>query len=469
MMRSENNLGYNPADDESILVYASHLEGQTLNQAIPNYDRTFDGGRGSFGLILETGYFGLERNNESRPDFEEVGIELKSSPLKRLRGGDLRAKERISLSMIDYNKLAYERGPLYSTSFWSKIERMLLVFYEYSPHLGILEYPVRIVSLWEFPEEDRLVLAKDWQLIKSYVDNGEAHLLSEGLTNYLGAATKGASSKDLTSQPYSSNMAMRRAFSLKTSYVNRIIKRLVSGPNDNLFSSLTSQELSSSTIEEAFIRRAEKFIGKSVNEICEHFSEEQFNMSSYSVYSKITKFMLGSSNKNPLELIQADIKIRTIRLKSNGVPKEAVSFPSFKYEDIIEESWFKSNLFEMLDSKKYLFSVFAIENDDLVFKGIRFWSMPYADIQICGKVWEDTRNKIQNGQIVKKITPSRRVTNFIKSSDEMKIHVRPHARNAQDTYPLPFKDQRTGLREYTKHSFWLNSSYLAKILKEEEL
>lgn len=179
--------------------------------------------------------------------------------------------------------------------------------------------------------------------------------------------------------------------------------------------------------------------------------------------------MLGSANKNPLELIQADIKIKTIRLKSNGVPKEAVSFPSFKYEDIIEESWFKSNLFEMLDSKKYLFSVFAIENDDLVFKGIRFWSMPYADIQICGKVWEDTRNKIQNGQIVKKITPSRRVTNFIKSSDEMKIHVRPHARNAQDTYPLPFKDQRTGLREYTKHSFWLNSRYLAKILKEEEL
>jgi DNA mismatch repair protein MutH len=468
-MCSEKKLGYDATDEESILSYAFHLEGQTLNEAIPNYERTFNGGRGTFGLILETGYFGLDRNNESRPDFEDAGIELKSSPLKRLRNGELRAKERISLSMIDYNKLAYERGPLYSTSFWSKINRMLLVFYEYSQELSALDYPIRVVSLWEFPHDDKLVLAKDWELIKSYVDKGQAHLLSEGLTNYLGAATKGASSNDLTSQPNSPEMAMRRAFSLKTSYVNRMVKRLLSSPNDNLFSSLTSQELSSSTIEEAFIRRAEKFIGKSVNEICEHFSEEQFNMSSYSVYSKITKFMLGSSNKNPLELIQADIKIKTIRLKSNGVPKEAVSFPSFKYEDIIEESWFKSNLFEMLDSKKYLFSVFAIENDDLVFKGIRFWSMPYADIQICGKVWEDTRNKIQNGQIVKKITPSRRVTNFIKSSDEMKIHVRPHARNAQDTYPLPFKDQRTGLREYTKHSFWLNSSYLAKILKEEEL
>ena len=156
-MCSENNLGYNPANEESILAYAAHLEGQTLNEAIPNYERNFNGGRGTFGLILETGYFGLERNNESRPDFKEAGLELKSSPLKRLGNGSLRAKERISLSMIDYNKLAYESGSLYSTSFWSKIKRILLVFYEYSQDLDVLEYPVRIVSLWEFPEEDKLV------------------------------------------------------------------------------------------------------------------------------------------------------------------------------------------------------------------------------------------------------------------------------------------------------------------------
>ena len=182
-MCSEKKLGYDATDEESILSYAFHLEGQTLNEAIPNYERTFNGGRGTFGLILETGYFGLDRNNESRPDFEDAGIELKSSPLKRLRNGELRAKERISLSMIDYNKLASERGPLNSTSFWSKINRMLLVFYEYSQELSALDYPIRVVSLWEFPHDDKLVLAKDWELIKSYVDKGQAHLLSEGLTN----------------------------------------------------------------------------------------------------------------------------------------------------------------------------------------------------------------------------------------------------------------------------------------------
>ena len=466
-MCSENNLGYNPANEESILAYAAHLEGQTLNEAIPNYERNFNGGRGTFGLILETGYFCLERNNESRPDFKEAGLELKSSPLKRLGNGSLRAKERISLSMIDYNKLAYESGSLYSTSFWSKIKRILLVFYEYSPDLDVLEYPVRIVSLWEFPEEDKLVLAKDWELIKSYVDNGEAHLLSEGLTNYLGAATKGASNKDLTSQPYSSNMAMRRAFSLKTTYVNHIIRRILNNSEDDLFSSLTREELSTSSIEQAFMQRVDKFIGKSVHEICEHFSEEYFNMSSYSVYSKITCFMLGSSKNIPLELIQADIKVKAIRLKSNGVPKEAVSFPSFKYIDIIKESWYESTLFELLDSKKFLFSVFEIEGDEIIFKGISFWSMPHADIQICKQVWEDTKDKIKNGQIVKRITPTKRLTHFIKSADGMKIHVRPHASNADDSYPLPVQDELTGLVEYTKHSFWFNQHYLSNILKSK--
>ena len=469
-MCSENFLGYDSTDKDSILAYALRLEGQSLNEAIPNYESSFNGGRGAFGLILETDYFGLEINNESRPDFEEAGIELKSTPLKRLRSGELRAKERISLSMIDYEKLADESGSLYSTSFWSKIKRMLLVFYEYSQELSVEDYPIRLVSLWEFPESDKLVIAKDWALIKSYIDNGQAHQLSEGLTNYLGAATKGSSGRDLTRQPNSSEMAMRRAFSLKTSYVNRIVKKLLSNTEDNLFSSLTSKELKSRTIEEAFTRRATKFTGKSIQEICHHFSQHDLNMSSYSVYSQITKLILGSSVQNlPLELVNSDITLRTLRIKPNGVPKEAVSFPSFKFAEIVEQSWYESLLFELLDSKKFLFSVFAYENDVLIFKGLRFWTMPNADLRICKKVWLHTRETIQKGEIVKKVTSSRRLTNFKKSSDKMVIHVRPHARNAQDTYPLPVREKLTGSNEYTKHSFWLNPRYLAEMIKDEYL
>ena len=129
----------------------------------------------------------------------------------------------------------------------------------------------------------------------------------------------------------------------------------------------------------------------------------------------------------------------------------------------------ESLLFELLDSKKFLFSVFAYENDVLIFKGLRFWTMPNADLRICKKVWLHTRETIQKGEIVKKVTSSRRLTNFKKSSDKMVIHVRPHARNAQDTYPLPVREKLTGSNEYTKHSFWLNPRYLAEMIKDEYL
>jgi hypothetical protein len=39
-------------------------------------------------------------------------------------------------------------------------------------------------------------------------------------------------------------------------------------------------------------------------------------------------------------------------------------------------------------------------------------------------------------------------------------HIRPHAQNNEDTYPLPKIDSLTQKKEYTKHGFWLNASYV---------
>ena len=53
-----------------------------------------------------------------------------------------------------------------------------------------------------------------------------------------------------------------------------------------------------------------------------------------------------------------------------------------------------------------------------------------------------------------------RKTYFPKKTENNVSHVRPHARNAADTYELPVADKLTGLTEYTKHCFWLNASYV---------
>ena len=53
-----------------------------------------------------------------------------------------------------------------------------------------------------------------------------------------------------------------------------------------------------------------------------------------------------------------------------------------------------------------------------------------------------------------------RETNFPNKEFSSISHVRPHAKDASDTYSLPKKDKLTKENEYTKHCFWLNNRYV---------
>ncbi len=76
-------------------------------------------------------------------------------------------------------------------------------------------------------------------------------------------------------------------------------------------------------------------------------------------------------------------------------------------------------------------------------------------------IFESINFNSRNGEIVKEITEKGiRKTSFPKKTENRISHVRPHARNAADTYELPIADKLTGLTEYTKHCFWLNASYV---------
>jgi DNA mismatch repair protein MutH len=70
---------------ESIIDYAKELKNQTLRTVCGcEIEKHGYKGKGNFGQILEKFYFGYEPNSDSEPDFKEVGIELKTSPLKKI-------------------------------------------------------------------------------------------------------------------------------------------------------------------------------------------------------------------------------------------------------------------------------------------------------------------------------------------------------------------------------------------------
>lgn len=453
------NLPYNPKDKKSVLDYAKLLKEKTLREVCDELILQHSiSGKGNFGQLIEKFYFGYEPNSKSEADFSEIGMELKTSPLKRTKSNEFRSKERLVLSLIDYIEIVNQNFE--ESSFWKKNANILLIFYLHESGFDILDYLIKLVDEWNFPETDLEVIKKDWEYIKQKVADGKAHELSEGDTFYLGACTKGANAKTLRQQPFNEIKAKQRAYSLKQGYVNHIIASIASdnvGTYGKLIPSLS--EAKNKTIEDIVISKFSTYYGKSIPEIMA-ITKATLKLNSKNFYASLTKLILGIElNKEIEEFEKAEITVKTVRLNENNLPKEDISFPSFKYEELVHETWEESTFKDILEHK-FLFIFFQYEGEKLVLRKAKFWNMPYSDLLEVQKVWEKTKEIIGNGDIISEVNGETRKTNFPKKKFSHVAHVRPHAQNAKDTYPLPVSDKLTGTDEYTKHCFWLNSSYI---------
>src|SRR5690606_30893408 len=136
-------------------------------------------GKGGFGNMVEELYFKYKPNSEAQPDFPEAGIELKTTPLKKISKG-LVSKERLVFNIINY--MQEHREVFRSSSFWKKNSELLLMFYLHDREKVPLDYIFKIIRLWRFPERDLKIIIDDWNTIVNKIRAGKAHELSEGDT-----------------------------------------------------------------------------------------------------------------------------------------------------------------------------------------------------------------------------------------------------------------------------------------------
>lgn len=445
---------------ESIIAFAKKLKGRTLREACGDEIETHGyEGKGNFGQILEKFYFGYEPNSNSEPDFKEVGLELKTTPLKKMSKGDFRSKERLVLNIINYLEVHKERFE--ESSFWKKNAHLLLVFYLYEREKKLLDRLIKLVGDWKYPEEDLKIIRRDWEFINQKIKEGKAHELSEGDTFYLGACTKGGKGGNLRNQPFNELKAKQRAYSLKQGYVNHIIAKL-SGKTDGSYGKIITKPKVLNklpSLEDIVISKIIPYYGKSENQIEEIFGVK-LNRKAKNFLANLIQLILGVElGKKIEEFEKAEIIVKTVRLKENNLPKESMSFPAFKYEELIKIGWNNSTLKRRFE-RKFFFVFFQYEEDKLLLKKVKFWNMPYADMQEMRRVWAKTVMLIKQGKIVRAIEKNKRYTYFPKQTEHRICHVRPHAQNGMDTYPLPVADCLTGWNAYTKHGFWLNASYV---------
>jgi DNA mismatch repair protein MutH len=415
--------------------------------------------------LVEKFYFDYEPNSKTEADFSEVGMELKSSPLKTLKNGEIRSKERLVLNIINYLKVHDENFE--ESSFWKKNAHLLLIFYLHDKKKDLLDYLIKLVDDWKYSNQDLLIIQQDWEIINQKIKDGKAHELSEGDTFYLGACTKGSTAeKSLREQPFNEIKAKQRAYSLKQGYVNHIIANIAQ-EGKTVYGKILTQETifeRLTSIEEIVISKFEPFYGQTPVEIEKYFNLK-LNRAAKSYFASLTKAILGISlNKKIEEFEKADIQIKTIRLNENNLPKEDTSFKNFKYEEIIKADWEESD-FKYILEQKFFFVFYQFESGILTLKKVKFWNMPYSDILEAKQVWDKTVEVIKNGKIIREITDNgRRKTYFPKKIENRVSHVRPHARDKDDCYDLPIKDKLTNVTEYTKHCFWLNAGYIKSVI-----
>ncbi|MGG2066943.1 Sau3AI family type II restriction endonuclease [Bacillus sp. S14(2024)] len=454
---------------EELMHKAKEAEGKTFGEIDLTNRLANVKSKGGLGQVVEESFFGYEINSKAEADFKHLGVELKVTPFKQNKNGSLSAKERLVLNIINYME---EVDTHFETSsFWKKNEKLLLMFYEWLADVDRKDFHITKSVLFTYPEADLEIIKQDWETIVTKIRSGKAHELSEGDTNYLGACTKGSNKNSLRPQPYSETPAMQRAFSLKPSYMTALVRRYIQ--NEELVSFTNANELKSKSLEEILYSKFESYIGLTDKEIAQKLLVD-YKPSSKSFVPSLVSSLLGIKGTrldNIEEFAKANIQFKTIRLEPSGKPEQSMSFENIDFNQWTNESWEESHLRERFYETKFLFVVFEFrqtkkENPkrELYLKGIKLWNMPAHTIETEMKqLWEEVNKVIKEGiQIQYKKRGDKKIetNNLPKSNFNGVAHIRPKGKDGSDKIILPDG------QKITKQCYWLNNTYIASIIND---
>ena len=460
---------YKNASIEDILRRADELVGSSIHELLSSERQDYSPwssleevkrldkfikGKGPVGVAVEELVFGMKADNKQEADFSGAGVELKTTGLKEQKiktargaAGELVAKERLTLGLINYKTVVNENW--LDSSVVKKCSALLLLFYIYEKgvHCFDLRWKSRsyIENFFNLPEQFITQIRADWSTIVEKIRAGEAHLLSSGDTSYLEASRKGSSTEAPVEQPYSRTKAKKRAFALKAEFVDHLFR---SSDEDYQYQSSLRPD---QTIEGFVDEKLSAIVGKTGQEIAE-LQGHVLNYKNKSRWRLLIERQLSGDRKfqELREFSMSFTELRVLNFENNFRLQESISFPAFDYFEVANTPWEKSSFYELLSSKRFLFAYFqklqkiGAEETSAKFLGWQFWSFPAHLFDEAKAIYDETQRRILKGKY-----------EFPKINDSNYCHVRPHARNASDLVEAP-----DGTKQ-KKYSFWLNAQFIA--------
>lgn len=314
-----------------------------------------------------------------------------------------------------------------------------------------------------------------------------AHELSESLTRYLGACTKGATAESSWVQQYYPHNGVRhrakkRAFCFKQPYMTYVLNHYINKPNPQAQAAeaivTDARELSQVGFERIVAKRINRYIGSRDADIAKELGVAAGCKNFWSV---LTFRMLGVRTNNAEEFVKAGIVVKTIRIEKNGSIKENMSFPALNLVRLSNDDWEDSEIYELFGKTLYFFVVYKDEGDGYHLRGCEFWYMSHADLE--GEVktgWEKIKGVLRDGVVLRRTGKLSSKGNPIINNnlpgqaDNRIIHLRPHTSNVyyklKDGTEFGKKSDGDLLPSgewMTKQCCWLNREYVLSQLRSD--
>ncbi len=480
---------------------------------------------GIAGDVIEQSVFGYERDSKQECDIEIDGLltELKTTGV-RVPKGDLKnakgktgaaynaylgAKEGISITAVTFEPTI--QTDFFTSHFWEKAERLLIVFYEYKsydvvPASAYAQFPIVDYCYNTFSEEELLKLRNDWEIVRDYLlkvyqlhtSFEERYEDLEGFTHVLRPnlllieLVPGFKKK-------STGSYQKPRYRLKQTFVDYIVRGHFDKSRANAEIVLKESFSSFAQLDARCHALSEKYSGKTIAELRESLNIEA---DAKDIASKCVLRMFDADCKRLNQIsdfTKAGIIAKTITITPQGNRTEDMKLKHIDFEEWADRDidFHESQIYEYFSEHSFLCPIFC-ERGDMnpkskheteqqyeerikresqftTFEGFKRFAFDTQFIEEeARRTWEDSRNLIHRNELEWEYMYNREgnkrmngsgaymgAPNFPKSS-EYTVFFRGGA-NVSD------EKNRTecvnGIRMLPQF-FWLKGSFIAKKLQE---
>ena len=214
-----------PQSETELLQRSAQLAGKTLAQLahiigidVPQQQKR---AKGWIGEAVET-YLGASAASRPEPDFQIIGVELKTLPLNK-QG---KPKESTYVCTVPLTELT---GLTWETSIVKKkLRRVLWVPVEADPAIPFPERRIGNPFLWSPDAAQETDLRNDWEEIIELISLGELDRISSSLGKVLQVRPKGMNARALTkteTETGETGLTLPRGFYLRSSFTSSILER----------------------------------------------------------------------------------------------------------------------------------------------------------------------------------------------------------------------------------------------------